>query len=355
MPPEDPSESTNAASEDNTLFTTEGTSGDSSRPGSFGRRRPALLVQRGPTIGDWYLFEAKASSASVGRGDEADFQLKDGSVSRVHARFTVNLASHPPRVSVQDLGSTNGTRVNGKLLHGPAELEGGDLVRIGDVVLRFRLMDAADISFQQDIAEQVQSARKDTLTGLFSRRYLDEQLPGLVKAHRRNNQPLSMMILDLDHFKSVNDAHGHLVGDEVLSLVASTVQETVRTADSAVRYGGEEFCVILPGTELAEAAQVSERLRAVIEAIDFSPLRQGLSITSSFGVATLDPSEQVHEWLRRADLALYAAKHGGRNRVRSADGPVIESTLPPEPVAARETFGSEHQLARDEDADPEED
>lgn len=310
--------------EERTVFTSR-MAGTGETSGTQARRpqRPALLVQRGPTIGDWFLIAADAASATVGRGDDADFQVKDASVSRTHARFLVDRGSPgTPSIRVEDLGSTNGTRVNGTAVSQPALLQDGDLIRVGDVVLRFRLMDADDVTFQEAICSQVRSARKDTLTGLYSRRYLDEQLPILVKSHRRNEQALSVLIIDLDHFKAINDCHGHLVGDEVLWRVADALRGAVRSADSAVRYGGEEFCVLLPGTGRIEAARVGERIRQAISRVDLDSLDPGLRVTASIGVATLGPDEEVVELLQRADLALYSAKHGGRNRVHIAPDPL---------------------------------
>lgn len=320
----------NLPTEEHTLFTTRmGATGETSGIHRHAHR-PALLVQRGPTIGDWYLFAEDATSVTVGRGDDAEFQIKDASVSRAHATFHVERREGlAPGVTVEDLGSTNGTRVGGHPTVGRAEVDDSDLIRIGDVVLRFRLMDSADVAFQEDIARQVRNARKDTLTGLYSRRYLDEQLPGLVKSHRRNQTALSLLIIDLDHFKAINDEYGHLVGDEVLWRVAEAVRATVRSADSAVRYGGEEFCVILPGTARPEAARVGERIRQAISRLDLEALKPGMKVTASVGVAAMGPDEEQFEWLQRADLALYSAKHAGRDQVHIApDAAVGETSLP---------------------------
>ena len=320
----------NLPTEEHTLFTTRlGGTGETS--GIYGAvQRPALLVQRGPTIGDWYLFAEDASDVVVGRGDDAGFQIKDASVSRAHARFVVTREEGCAlQVTIEDLRSTNGTRVSGNPTAGPTPVTDSDLIRIGDVVLRFRLMDSADVAFQEDISRQVRNARKDTLTGLYSRRYLDEQLPGLMKSHRRNHTPLSLLIIDLDHFKRVNDEYGHLVGDEVLWRVAEAVRATVRTADSAVRYGGEEFCVILPGTARPEAARVGERIRQAVSKLDLEALKPGMVVTASVGVASLGKDEELYEWLQRADLALYSAKHAGRNQVHIAPESVIGEPATP--------------------------
>ncbi len=283
--------------------------------------RPALLVQRGPRIGDWFPMPEGPAQAVFGRDRDVDFRIKDASVSRQHARFTVEGGRKDRRVFVEDLGSTNGTRVGSDRIKGAVALHEGDLIYIGDVVLRYRLMDAEDRAFQKDIAEQVRNARKDPLTRLYSRRYLDDQLPGLIKAHRRNDQPMSLIIADLDHFKSVNDVHGHLVGDEVLWRVAEAIRSTVRMADSPVRYGGEEFCVVLPGASLVEALIVAERVRAAVERLDLGVVRDGLTSTISLGVACLSPDEEQQEWMQRADVGLYEAKRQGRNRVASGPPP----------------------------------
>jgi len=314
---------------------------------TFGRR-PALLVQRGPTIGDWHLFGESSMDVVVGRGDEATFQIRDASVSRSHALFRFNQEGSGA-ISVEDQGSTNGTRVNGRTVDEAIALNDGDLIRVGDVVLRFRLMDAADIAFQEDISHQVRSARKDSTTGLYSRRYLDEQLPQLVKGHRRNDQPISLLMIDLDHFKRVNDEYGHLTGDEVLARVAGAVRGAVRGADSAVRYGGEEFCVILPGTRQPEAETIGERIREAIELLDLSEVHQGLSMTASVGVATLAGREALHEWLQRADLAMFTAKHAGRNRVELAPTSITDANAA-NLISRRQTVRkARNQLGENED------
>ncbi len=307
--------------------------------------RPALLVQRGPRIGDWFLFPDDARVVGVGRDHDATFRIVDASVSRKHARFVVESGDGgAPMLWLEDLGSTNGTRVGRRRLTGRTLLHEGDLVCLGDIVLRYRLMDREDRAFQEDIAQQVRNARKDPLTRLYSRRYLDDQLPGLIRSHRRNGQEISLLLADIDHFKRVNDVHGHLVGDEVLWRVAEAIRASVRTADSPVRYGGEEFCVILPGTPLREALHVAERVRGAVEALDLTVVRPGLRSTVSIGVAELGTREDQLEWMQRADTGLYAAKDAGRNRVIASPAPRTEgqrgrsATLPPHP-ALRPTDG----------------
>jgi diguanylate cyclase (GGDEF)-like protein len=170
----------------------------------------------------------------------------------------------------------------------------------------------------------------DGLTQVANRRQFDERLQTEWNRSLRNNQPLSFVLLDIDHFKSVNDQFGHLVGDDCLvALSAICTNEIKRSGDLLARYGGEEFGVLLPATLESGADQVAERLRQAVEGspIHSSTLASPISLTISAGVATMTPEqgEQPSELVRRADEALYAAKRAGRNRVRryheiSADG-----------------------------------
>lgn len=162
-------------------------------------------------------------------------------------------------------------------------------------------------------------ARVDGLTGLHNRRYLDENLERLVQRSARNDQPLSLVMFDVDHFKRFNDEYGHDAGDEVLIALASVVLNNLRPTDLAARYGGEEFVVVLPEAELEGAAKSAERLReqvaqARIQTADGTELPQ---ITVSLGVAQLQEGEEAAGLLKRADTCLYQAKDQGRNRVVS--------------------------------------
>jgi diguanylate cyclase (GGDEF)-like protein len=156
----------------------------------------------------------------------------------------------------------------------------------------------------------------DALTGLFNRRWLDQRLPRFVDRHRRNGEPLSVLMLDVDHFKRVNDVHGHAVGDAVLVFVARTLLAGLRPTDMCARYGGEEIAVILPGTDLVGALVAAERVRRAIEA-PRDPNAPKIAVTASIGAATLAAHEDAGELLQRADEKLYRAKSNGRNRTES--------------------------------------
>ena len=192
----------------------------------------------------------------------------------------------------------------------------------GELVARVKVQ--LKIKSLQDELKQANELLKrltniDHLTNLFNRRYLSEVLDGEFFRARRNNEYLSLIIIDIDYFKKVNDTYGHQNGDVVLGAVAMLAQRQLRAYDSAARYGGEEFVLVIPGTTLAGGVMVAERLRqAVLEHTFPSPL-EDLTVTISAGVATY-PSpnvDSVDSLFRQADEALYRAKQNGRNRVET--------------------------------------
>lgn len=163
-------------------------------------------------------------------------------------------------------------------------------------------------------------ARLDGLTGLGNRADFDEQLDRHLSAARRARRPMSLVMLDVDHFKRLNDAHGHPFGDTVLQQVAETIRAQLRGADVACRYGGEEFGIVLPEAAHADALLVAERIRSAIAAMHLERDRARVPVTASLGVATAAPvvSLEAKELLSRADAAVYRAKESGRDRVCSA-------------------------------------
>ena len=167
------------------------------------------------------------------------------------------------------------------------------------------------------MAESLQLAVIDPLTGLHNRRYLDSQLTALVDGADRSGKPLSLMILDIDHFKSVNDTYGHQAGDEILKAFASRVRSVVRRADLTCRLGGEEFIIVMPDTDIGAAGRVGERVRETVGSASF-PIEDGgrtIPITVSIGIAERNAGRDVETLMKRADRALYRSKALGRNRV----------------------------------------
>jgi len=185
----------------------------------------------------------------------------------------------------------------------PEELE----VRLRNLITLAELFDR--LESQHDMVKDM--AQRDRLTGLYNRYRLEELMPDLVEKAHRTGAALSLVVLDLDHFKRINDTHGHAGGDQVLIAVAAALRGTSRPQDVAVRYGGEELLLLLPGVDLPRASLGAERLRQHVEALKPG----GIPITCSIGVATLAPDERFDSLFRRADAAVYEAKHLGRNQV----------------------------------------
>lgn len=165
---------------------------------------------------------------------------------------------------------------------------------------------------------------RDPLTGLFTRIYMQEVVQRLCDIQDRNpNHRVALLMLDIDHFKPINDVHGHNQGDVVLRRVAAEVLAVVRSSDIPVRLGGEEFAIFLAGDAVAEAATVAERLRGRVAQLRFAAPMENQTVTASFGVAIRQLREALLDLIQRADLALYEAKHGGRNRVCVAPEPAV--------------------------------
>jgi diguanylate cyclase (GGDEF)-like protein len=171
----------------------------------------------------------------------------------------------------------------------------------------------------KEVMEQLEyAARVDALTGLFNRRYAVEKIEEEVARHQRNKKPFSFLMADIDFFKKVNDTYGHDGGDNVLKSVSHIMQQTIREQDWLARWGGEEFLLLLPETDLAEAMLVAERIRQKIETdvIDYQEMK--ILVTITLGVATYDGTEPVEQIIKQADNALYDGKANGRNRVVAA-------------------------------------
>ena len=173
---------------------------------------------------------------------------------------------------------------------------------------------------RHNVQLSLEMAITDQLTGLHNRRYMSRHLDTLIANARKNERPLTFVIMDIDFFKQVNDSHGHDIGDEVLKEFANRIAANVRGIDLACRYGGEEFVVAMPDTDVAFATNIAERLRQSIETtpVAISRAPHQLGITISIGIARFEGGDDTADaLLRRADQALYRAKRSGRNRVVS--------------------------------------
>lgn len=276
---------------------------------------PTLQVVEGPGVGRWHRFPAaEVSALTVGRTDDAQFVLGHPTVSRVHARFTWLRMGDEFLMHFEDLASSNGSAVNGERL-AQAYLKDSDKIALGDVVLRFQMLSPAEVTERDRLVARATQAETDALTGLGTRLYMDEVVPRICAECDARGLALSLLVIDLDHFKRVNDTLGHPVGDLVLGAVARAVRASIRDSDVVVRFGGEEFVALLVDSDLAQGTLVGERTRRAVEKVDTSALAPGFDLTVSVGVAARREREAFEVLLKRADQALYRAKSGGRNRV----------------------------------------
>ncbi len=279
------------------------------------KRAPTFTILEGPRMGqDIFPIPVTKRAVFIGRDRHTcDWCIEDPSISRQHCKVFVHEGPGGAALRLHDLDSTNGTFVNGRPVR-EVDLQSGDKVHFADVLVRFDLMDQADLQYQRALIDRAQRGDRDPLTGLLTRAFLDDRLPGMLEGTERLEIPITLVMLDLDHFKSVNDTHGHQVGDVVLQRAAQATVAAIRRRDPAVRMGGEEFAAFLPHTPLVEGYHVAERIRRNVELLEFDETVPGLRITTSLGVAERRPGEPAKAWIHRADEALYAAKRQGRNR-----------------------------------------
>jgi diguanylate cyclase (GGDEF)-like protein len=250
------------------------------------------------------------SPLRIGRDPDNELVLPDDGVSRRHAR----IERRADRLVLMDVGSTNGTLLNDAELSGIVELRTGDRIQVGSTI--FKYLSATDL--EAALHEQIFSnVTTDALTGLRSKRHLSDELAREFSRARRYNRKFSLLMIDIDHFKVVNDEYGHQVGDITLRAVASNLLSCLHSDDLAARYGGEEFVVLLLETELEEAVGVAERIREAIAELTVSFRDVRLGVTVSIGVAEFSQNDESETRLfERADQRLYAAKQAGRNAVR---------------------------------------
>jgi diguanylate cyclase (GGDEF)-like protein len=270
-------------------------------------RKPFFVVYSG--LDEGRIIPIPAGHASIGRGEDATIPLRDDGLSRRHAVVTYENEV----VAVSDLGSTNGTFVNGEAIsHKP--LEDGDRVQIGSVQLKLTFKDEVDAAFA---VRQYKSSKRDTLTGCYNKRHVLELLKTELVFVKRHQRPLAVLMIDLDHFKKLNDTEGHLAGDAVLSTVGELLRAELRQPDLIARFGGEEFVVVLRETSQANAVLVANRLRQRIQDTGFDHDGRTLRVTLSVGVAAFPEHDvaESEELLELADQALYRAKEAGRNKV----------------------------------------
>jgi diguanylate cyclase (GGDEF)-like protein len=187
---------------------------------------------------------------------------------------------------------------------------------------RLRLVERENLDLAMKNRALAEVSSRDTLTGLYTRWYILDKIESEMNRALRHGTPMSLLMIDIDHFKQVNDAHGHQAGDQVLQQIGSLLRDCCRVYDIPGRYGGEEFCLMLPETKLESTMHVAERIRRRVAATPVSGSAGPIHVTASIGVAGLEnvPDEDVfnaHSLIERADRALYSAKDRGRNRVET--------------------------------------
>ena len=221
----------------------------------------------------------QGATHEIGRDPEADVPIADPGLSRRHAR--IGSTTHGDFLS--DLGSTNGTRINGRPLKGSHLLADGDRIELGEkTILRYGQRDHLE---QEAAQRQYELSVRDALTGLYNRRYLDDRLPGEFAYANRHNVGLCALLIDVDHFKQINDRHGHAAGDQALRCLGEALRKTVRREDLLARYGGEEFVVVALGIDYNGGLAFAERLRTCVQSMELIWKKETLPITISVGVA----------------------------------------------------------------------
>jgi two-component system cell cycle response regulator len=271
------------------------------------RSDPHLIVLAGESVGRTYRLEH--AETVIGRSDDAAIRVRDEGVSRRHAK----LVREGTETWLEDMKSANGTRLNAEPIV-RSILRDGDKIHIGEkTILKFSNSDALEESFHKAMYE---AAVRDGMTRAYNKRHFLERLASESAYARRHQSALSLLMLDVDHFKKVNDNHGHPAGDYVLTTLGQVLMATVRVEDLVARYGGEEFAVLCRGTPLANALLLAERLRRSVEAHPFAYREQRIPVTISVGLSECSASAQsAQELIGEADTALYDAKRSGRNRV----------------------------------------
>jgi diguanylate cyclase (GGDEF)-like protein len=266
----------------------------------------ALVVIYGGDLGR--KFDLRKDGTVVGRSSKADIQIDQESISRNHAK----LSGKGRQLTIEDLGSTNGTYVNDEQIAGQYQLRNGDLIKIGRTIFKFIAGGNIEAAYHDEV---YRLTTVDGLTQVFNRRYFEETLEREIARSVRYERALSLVMVDADRFKVINDTHGHLAGDYVLKELAQLINKKIRREDVLSRYGGEEFSLILPEVDKKGALLAAEKLRKAVEKHGFEFDGKKIDVSISCGVAALNLSKAVAaELVRTADEKLFEAKGAGRNR-----------------------------------------
>jgi two-component system, cell cycle response regulator len=283
-------------------------------PSSLPQRRDRAMLLRMDGVGAGQVVSVGQTPFSLGRHATNKLPIDDDSISRFHARFVCEEGEY----YVEDLGSRNGTFIQGKRVT-RSVIKDDDWVQLGArVAFRFTLTDSRQEGLLRKLYE---SSTRDALTGAYNRRHFEDRLRAEIAFAVRHATDLGLILLDLDHFKRVNDTYGHPAGDEVLRHLGAIATRMLRTEDVFARFGGEEFAVILRGASTRGAGRLAERLRDALLENHAVYEGQQIPMTLSAGCAALSccGAPTPEEIVAVADRRLYVAKQGGRNRVVASD------------------------------------
>lgn len=277
----------------------------STRPTVSTEAKFVLVVMSGAQIGERRAVERVVE---LGRDPASDLSVRDATVSWSHAKVRVEHGE----LWLDDLASKHGTVVNGRRVSGSVRLQEGDDIEIGVTRLRVELHGPAELLFDRAVVARLE---RDDITGLLSRRKFDAELDGLIEAAQKSSADLTLVVLDLDGLKRVNDAHGHLCGAEVIRIVGEAMRDRIPHGGSGCRFGGDEFAVVAPDVSEAFGAVLAQTLIGAASGAEILWEGATVNITASAGVADLSGVRSVTELFTRADRALFAAKRRGGNQV----------------------------------------
>jgi two-component system, cell cycle response regulator len=283
--------------------------GNGSLAGSRARLQATLKILTGLEAGRTYI--VSGHQTLIGRSTQCDLSIDNEELSRRHCR----VFRSGDTFVVEDLGSRNGTLIDGAVISFAVPLREGTIIRLAaGVAIKFSTQDELEVKAEQRLYE---SAVLDALTGVHNRRHLDQRMRAEVAFATRHRSALSVLLLDIDHFKKINDTLGHPAGDAALRALGELLLKTVRTEDIVARYGGEEFAVVARSIPAPGAWLLAERIRQSVAALRVSHGGTTISLTISAGVVSMDADRVfpgVERLLEAADQALYRAKADGRNR-----------------------------------------
>jgi two-component system, cell cycle response regulator len=272
--------------------------------------RPCLVQLYGPALGKKFALDQVETL--LGRDPSCAITLDIDNVSRRHCIIVLRDGS----AVLRDEASTNGTYLNNLPVQGEKALSSGDLIRVGAVIFKF--LSSGELgSIEAQYHEEIyRLAIFDGLTQVHNKRFMLEFLERELARCARHGHTVSLVMIDVDHFKKLNDLHGHLAGDAVLRELTSLLKTHVRRDECFARYGGEEFALVLPDTARAQAIPIADRFRKLVESYAFMFEGVRLPVTFSAGVAEIAPGElSPLAFLQAADKQLYEAKKRGRNQV----------------------------------------